>query len=162
MFPTIEDMAATPNGKFLNYTVYYILWLIYFLSWFFTILPEKIKYFLIYVYFLLNWNTNEDIITATVDLIHPAELNKIFFMGYDEMELVNNLDPNLIEPHMNQIKLYYGATDNWAPASYYRRLKDKYPELDADICVRKFAHAFVLHTPEDVGNMVSGWIAADK
>lgn len=159
MFPTIEDMITTQNGKILTNIISYITSIVFFLSWIFTLFPIQIQNFLLYCYFKITCpNAPVTAIPSTRDLIHPSVLRKVFYMAYDEMDKVKNLDKSMIEPNMNKLKLYYGATDNWAPPSYYKKMKDLYPNIDAELCVRNFRHAFVLHSPEDVANIVAGWI----
>lgn len=157
LFPTIEYMSDTTNGKFLTKIVYYILWLIYFLSWIFTLLPSILQTSLVYLYLRINCIPKMHLKTI-VNFINPEILQKVFFMAYEEMDLVKARDDDVIKENVKKLKFYYGASDGWTPVAYYNKLKEDFPELDAELCVRKFDHSYVLRTSRDVGSMVAKWL----
>jgi len=71
---------------------------------------------------------------------------------------VNNFLSQVIEQNLKKLIFYYGATDHWAPVSYYEDMKKKFPEGEIYLCERKFKHAFVLESSEEVAEMVAPWI----
>lgn len=93
-----------------------------------------------------------------VNFINPEILQKVFFMAYEEMDLVKARDDDVIKENVKKLKFYYGASDGWTPVAYYNKLKEDFPELDAELCVRKFDHSYVLRTSRDVGSMVAEWL----
>lgn len=157
LFPTIENIGDTPNGKFMTNIIQHIVWLILFLSWIFTCLPDSIQTILLQIYFKVTGNPSHNV-PHTKKLIHPTVLQNIFYMAFDEMKNLRNLNPDLLRPHKDVVKLYYGATDNWAPVSQYKKISREYPDVNTELCVRNFDHAFVLRSSEEVGNMVASWI----
>ena len=59
----------------------------------------------------------------------------------------------MIEQNLKKLIFYYGATDHWAPVSYYEDMKKKFPDGEIYLCERKFKHAFVLESSEEVAEM---------
>lgn len=157
LFPTIEYMKDTKNGKFLTNFVSYIVPLILFLALIFSHLPSFLQNFLLYVYFKINCIPKMHM-KAVAELINAAVLEKVFFMAFDEMEKVKERDNVIIRHNLKKLKFYYAANDGWAPVSYFSKLKEEIPEVDAEVCTRKFDHTFVLKSSRDVGNMVAEWI----
>lgn len=150
-------MSDTKNGKFLTKFVAYIVWLIIFLAFIFSHLPSFLQNFLLYIYFRINCIPRMHI-KSVKELIDPGVLQKVFFMAFEEMDQVKERDNDVIRSNLKKLKFYYGASDGWAPVSYFSRLKEEIPDVDAEVCTRKFDHSFVLKSSRDVGNMVSEWI----
>ena len=71
---------------------------------------------------------------------------------------INNFLSQVIGQNVKKLIFYYGATDHWAPVSYYEDMKNKFPEGEIYLCERKFKHAFVLESSEEVAEMVALWI----
>lgn len=88
-------------------------------------------------------------------MINPRVLKKVFFMAYEEMVEVRERDDVTIKANIKKIKFLYGIKDNWAPLSYYNKLKQDIPEADAE--ESSFDHSFVLKLSRDVGNVVATW-----
>lgn len=159
LFPTIEYMAETKNGIFLTSIIKRILWLIIFLSWIFTFIPTIIQNFLIYLYLQFTCTAKMHLKTIR-GLVDPLVLENVFFMAYKEMDEVKGRDNETLRKNKDKIKLYYGASDGWAPTEYCLNLKNDVPGIDAEICVRNFNHAFVLNCSRQVGSMVANWISS--
>lgn len=134
-----------------------MMWLLIFLSWIYSLLPGVLQTSLMYLFFKINCIPKMHLKTA-INFINPKVLQKVFFMAFEEMDLVKEKDTDTITANMKIIKFYYGANDDWAPASYYTKLKQDIPGVDAEMCQRKFDHSFVLKTSRDVGNMVAAWV----
>ncbi|KAJ7351004.1 hypothetical protein OS493_037361 [Desmophyllum pertusum] len=79
-------------------------------------------------------------------------------MAQDEMKEVVHPDDEVIEQNLKKLIFYYGATDHWAPVSYCEDMKMRFPEGEIYLCERKFQHAFVLESSEEVAEMVASWI----
>lgn len=158
LFPTLEHMADTPQGKFLNKFVRYFVSILVFLTWVFILLPSIVQTFLVKAYLFLT-RSPVSFINEAKSFLKPNVIRNVLFMVMDEMEKVNDRNDSCIEKNLNKLKLYYGQTDHWAPPSYYYRIKEKYPTINAELC--NFEHAFVMKNSEDVGKIVVGWIQED-
>ena len=64
----------------------------------------------------------------------------------------------VVAQHLKKLIFYYGASDPWAPVSYYEDMKTKFPDGEIYLCQRNFQHAFVLESSVDVARMIATWI----
>ena len=109
LFPTIEHMAVTPNGKFLTTFVKPIVWLIVFLSWIYTVLPSILQNFLMYMYMKIACVPRMHFRTL-VSFIDPSIMEKIFFMAFEELDQVEERDDATIKNNKDKIRLLYGRS----------------------------------------------------
>ncbi|KAJ8897446.1 hypothetical protein PR048_002792 [Dryococelus australis] len=161
LFPTIERLATSPNGKFLTNLILPVVPVIVFLAWIFALLPMTVRRGLLHVYFAVR-RSRDDAINATLDLIDPTVLRNVFFFAADEMSRVVDLDCEVLISNCDILFLYYGTTDGWAPLQYYKELQKSCPQVKSAVCKENFEHAFVLSCSKDVGNMVSDWIKEER
>lgn len=89
--------------------------------------------------------------------IRPSVISKIVCMADDEMDKVNAPDYGLIEKNKHRLTFFYSTTDGWTPITYYERLIEKIPNVNAQVS-DKFDHAFVLRTSYDMGALLAKWI----
>lgn len=157
LFPTFEHMAETLNGMFLIYIIRPIVWFILFLVRIFMILPIFIQDLLIRIYVLVTFADKLHLETIR-KFINTDTLSRVFYMGMQEMELVRDRDTETLQDNCKQIKLFYGANDNWAPVSYCKNLKEDIPGIDAEICKDGYSHAFVLRNSKQMGLEVANWM----
>ena len=80
-----------------------------------------------------------------------------YHLSVSELTIIYFLS-QAIEQNLKKLIFYYGATDHWAPVSYYEDMKKKFPDGEIYLCERKFKHAFVLESSEEVAEMVAPWI----
>lgn len=157
LFPTIERMAESSNGKLLINFLFPIRKILQFIVMLFCLLPIFVRTYLIYFYFILssipNW-----FLGTTLNYIQVSVLQKVLFLAQDEMDKVTELDVKAIQEHQSRMKLYYGATDGWTPLEYYKELKDKFPNIDAQVCKWNYAHAFVLKSSGEMAVLTAEWI----
>ncbi|XP_066998972.2 lipid droplet-associated hydrolase [Anabrus simplex] len=153
LFPTVERMAVSPNGKFFTGIIKYIIPVILLLSWIFTLFPSSVKKILLNSYFFIH-GTKGNVTRAAIKLINPTALRNVFFLALDEMDHVKELD--------HKFFFYYGTTDGWVPVKYYEDLKKDHPDVEAITCPYGYKHAFVLNSAKDVGSLVSKWIKSSK
>ncbi|KAI4504481.1 hypothetical protein M0802_000031 [Mischocyttarus mexicanus] len=132
LFPTIENMADTPNGRFLKNFLLHIVNLLLFLTWIFTFFPFYLKTFLIRL-FGIFYGIPARSIDAVVLLLQPSVLKKVFRLADEEMKQVKELDHNIISQHTGKLWLYYSEKDNWTPISYYRNMKAKHPNVEVNL-----------------------------
>lgn len=93
-----------------------------------------------------------------IHFIDPAVLEKVFYMLFNEMDILSKRNNESIKENKDKIKFYYGKTDGWVPVMYYENLKKDIPGVDAELCVRNFEHDFCLRNSSEVGEMVASWI----
>lgn len=150
LFPTIERMADTPNGHFFTGFVFHLTAVLIFLSWIFTMFPYYLQALLIRIVGLF-FKIPAKCINSVILLVQPSVLKRVLKLAYEEMKKVKELDNDIISRYTSKLWLYYGATDNWTPLSYYENLKSKYPNLEVQLCKRGFAHSFVLNDSKEMG-----------
>ncbi|CAG9817871.1 unnamed protein product [Phaedon cochleariae] len=155
LFPTIEHMATTSNGKFMTGFVKHIVWLIVFLSWFFTVLPSALQFILVYIYMTIVGMPNPNL-DSIMDLVKPGVLKRVFFLAYEEMDQVKERNNEVIKRNCAKINFHYGVNDGWAPKSFCDRLKNDIPNVHAQ--TSNINHAFVLKRSVEVGKIVADWI----
>lgn len=156
LFPTFEHMATTKPGKVLLNFVKPIVWLLIYLSWIFTILPSIVQTLLLNTYLTITRIPMVEHRSNIRSLIKPGVLKRVFFLAYQEMDIVKERDNNVIQRNLDKLKFVYGKSDGWAPPYLYEKLKKDFPTVD--IFITDYHHAFVLRESVPVGNMVCNWI----
>ncbi|CAO1312925.1 unnamed protein product [Diamesa hyperborea] len=157
LFPTIENMVETKNGYILSKVLDPIFFIMRYFYRFINFLPLTLRTLMVYVYCLCT-GTPKYFMGTVLKYLEPAVIDKIWFMALDEMELVREIDTVHIQQNMHRLKFYYGLTDGWVPEDSYKRLIEKFPGIDAELCSQKLEHAFVIKSGPLVGRMVSDWI----
>lgn len=158
LFPTIERMADSPNGRV------YIGWLqrfwllVYLIAVLFYKCPTILHVLILRMYFYV-WSIPRHYIGTTLKYIRPTILKKIVYMADQEMIRVRDVDLATLARNQHRIKIYYGASDGWTPLEYYRQLKERLPDIDASVDENGINHAFVLRSSIEMGNIVAEWIA---
>lgn len=156
LFPTIERMKTSPNGRVLWPILDYLRWLVVFLTVFAYVLPERLKDAILALYF--GSNVAACSVRATKELLHPRLVQNVLFMAYNELKEVNDADVDTISRHKDRITLYYGATDGWVPTTYRDELKQKVEGVSAFLCDKGYKHAFVLCHSQPVGELLVQFI----
>lgn len=157
LFPTMERMATTPSGRFIDRIMLRMFCLLKIVHILLHALPECLQRRIISIYFYFC-GIPKFFLDAALIYVRPTVAEKIVFMAKEEMEMVKELDIENIEKHKHLLKLYYGTTDGWVPTSFYYELMEKVPDLDAELDTHKIAHAFVLKSSRQMGRMVGDWI----
>ncbi|CAI5438690.1 unnamed protein product [Caenorhabditis angaria] len=145
LFPTIQHMAASPNGKRLQ-TILSTLnthdWFTKGATFWIDYLPICIKKWLI-SFNLRNENIPAEIHDATVEILHKDVFRNIVHMSNDELDFVVELDHKLLE-NRDLVHFYYGKKDGWCPVehglSMLELLGENQVTIDEDDC----EHAFVI------------------
>lgn len=154
MFPTIEKIALSSNGKiFTKLTFLFFLARIILLL--FNTLPLSFRKRL--VKFFCK-DIPDEFHEACLEYTKTSVLEKVFFMALDEMEKITDYDEELIRNNLHRLKLYYGRTDGWVRKRYYYDIIKKFPEIDAELCNKNYDHAFVIKSGVECGVMVGEWI----
>lgn len=161
LFPTIEHMAASSNGwVYINIVQRFWLFLNLLIT-IFSKLPTVCQVLIIYMYFFMMGIPRYFVGTA-LKYSRPTVLRKIVYLADDEMERVIEPDLALLEANQKILKLYYGASDGWAPVKYCHRMQERVPGLDAQVDIYQYSHAFVLRSSIEMGKLVSGWIMQNR
>lgn len=159
LFPTIEDMAKTSNGRFFSTYVKHLVRFILFLSLIFTLIPTILRNFLTYMYMRITSLPTLHF-ENVVSLVHPSVLEKVFFLAFEELNEVCGRNNQVIENNFQKINIWYGENDGWVPVSYYDRIKTDFPNINAQIC--EYDHAFVLNQSCQVAQLISTYVLLEK
>lgn len=157
LFPTIERMVQARNGfwffKIFN-RIFPLIQLIYYA---FSYLPLFARTWIIYAFCVIaSWPNY--LLGTVVKGATPEVLDKVWFMAVDEMEKVCEIDANVIKENLPRLKFYYGTTDGWVRTEWFHELTKKFPGIDAELCIEKISHGFVISHGARMGRMVSDWI----
>ena len=103
LFPTIERMAISPNGRFATPVSNYLSWPVVAMSWGLSLLPLAMKKWLVSWWFKER-NIHEDSICAVLELITANSMRNMLYMAADEMEKVDKTPTKV--SHFYYVKLY--------------------------------------------------------
>lgn len=159
LFPTIERMAETPNGRIMFPFLYRLRYIFY--AFGYLLLkpcPETVKSWLIR---MALQRMNFQCEFSLLNVLEPFCLvNSAYLGGQELMEMVKR-DDEVIEEHLSKLIFYYGTGDPWCPEEYYQDIKNRFPEGDIRLCEKKFPHAFILHSSQEMAGMVADWLKDD-
>ncbi|XP_008299196.1 lipid droplet-associated hydrolase [Stegastes partitus] len=161
LFPTIERMAQTPQGKVMTPVLCQMRYMAYLPLFLLSLLPDSIKASLIKLVFSRISSLDHSVIQPTVGLLSGDSAANAMYMGGQEMRKVLERDNTTIKKNLDKLIFYYGATDHWCPVQYYHDIKQDFPHGDFRLCENGFRHAFVLDAGRDVAKMVVEWIRGD-
>jgi len=157
MFPTIERMRATPNGRKLTPLLTHARWVFPFVAYSVSYLPDP----------LLNYTLSffvkkkpdyccHDIVKR--NLLTPQVANSVTFLALEEMLQVVERDDDLISRHAEKLIIYYGNKDPWCTADMYEEVSKLHGDAaQVHLCQRDIEHAFVLGHSVETADMVIGW-----
>uniref|UniRef100_A0A1A9ZAV3 Lipid droplet-associated hydrolase n=1 Tax=Glossina pallidipes TaxID=7398 RepID=A0A1A9ZAV3_GLOPL len=157
LFPTIERMIESPNGWVFTKIALPLYSVFGFIISLLNRLPEILKIFLVQIYFWFAAIPNYLIGTA-LKYAKPSVVEKVVFLAEDEMARVRALQRDIIQKNMHLLKFYYGTTDGWVPIKYFTQLKEEFPDIDADLDVKKIDHSFVLRYSKPMACIVGDFI----
>ncbi|KAH3740223.1 lipid droplet-associated hydrolase-like [Dreissena polymorpha] len=157
LFPTIERMASSPNGKVYTPALKYLRWLARWMVLAISLLPERTKAWLINFHF-----SGEEVppcaMSATLSFIQPFSVSNSLFMANEEMQAVDQLDTRLVEKNLNLLSFYFGSTDRWCPLQYASELKALFPTGDIRMCERGYSHAYLIDASPQMADIVYEWV----
>lgn len=156
LFPTIERMAISPNGRVYTPALKYLRWLAPILVSGISYLPESTKSWLIDKHFG-NKDVPPCISSATLSFLKPFSVSNSLYMAYQEMHEVDKRDDQLIKKHMPILSFYFGTTDNWCPLNYCTELREQFPDCDIRVCENGHSHAFVIDSSPQLADIISDW-----
>lgn len=156
LFPTIERMSESPNGKFATPFLCRFRYMLYAASYLiFKPCPEMIKSFIVQK--VLEKMSFKSELRLT-DLLQPFCLANAAYLGGQEMIRVVKRDDGIIKELLPKLTFYYGKTDGWCPVNYYEDMKRDFPEANIHLCEKGIPHAFVLGFSQEMAAMVADWI----
>ena len=158
LFPTIERMAVSPNGKIFTPALKYFRWLAPIVVSALSLLPDRLKLWLIRSHF--DAGTPQCIVTATQSLLDTFAVSNSLFMANQEMQQVGELDTELVKENLDCLSFYYGQTDKWCPKQYYTDIQERFPGGDFHLCEKGHEHAYVCSTRsnQDLADIVWQWV----
>ncbi|XP_013869173.1 lipid droplet-associated hydrolase isoform X2 [Austrofundulus limnaeus] len=158
LFPTIERMAQTPQGKVMTPVLCQMRYLAYLPVFLLSLLPDSLRALLARLALSGVSSLDGCIVPACVELLSGDCAANAIYMGGQEMKKVVERDNKTIKKHLDKLIFYYGATDHWCPVSYFHDIKQDFPHADVILCEKGFRHAFVLDAGRQVAKMVVDWI----
>lgn len=156
LFPTIERMAETPNGRIATPLLCWFRYALYATSY--LVLkpcPEIVRSFITRKALERLSFTGE---IPLKNLLQPFCLANAAYLGSQEMIQVRKRDDEIIKEHLPKLTFYYGKTDGWCPVKYYEDMKKDFPEGDIRLCEKGISHAFVLGFSQEVAAIVADWM----
>lgn len=157
LFPTIEHMADSPNGRFLINVVLRVAAFLVFLAWIFSLFPSFLRNFLVTIFGLFYGYPRKST-PAILQLLEPQVLRKVFALAKQEMAVVTELDNEMVTQNKKKLWFYYGTKDGWVPVSYYQNMRVKFPDVDIQLCKRNLYHSFVLKHSIEMGQILGNVI----
>uniref|UniRef100_A0A8D2JS54 Lipid droplet-associated hydrolase n=1 Tax=Sciurus vulgaris TaxID=55149 RepID=A0A8D2JS54_SCIVU len=159
LFPTIERMAESPNGRIATPLLCWFRYALYVTGYLLlTPCPEKIKSLLIRMG-LRAMNLKTEFLQTNI--LQPFCLANAAYLGGQEMMQVVKRDDEIIKEHLSKLTFYYGTIDRWCPKKYYEDIKKDFPEGDIRLCEKKIPHAFILHFSQEMADMIADWLKAN-
>lgn len=155
LFPTIQKMAETKNGQYVNKILRRIHIILMFIFTIIYMLPRIVRSFLVTCYIKFNsWPLEYK--ERILKYCNPKVGEKVLFMAYDEMDTVTTLDTNVIGKIKHITNVIYSNTDGWAPVHYIEDLNQYQPSIRLKQV--NVDHAFVIKSSETVAELVSDFI----
>ncbi|XP_028294410.1 lipid droplet-associated hydrolase [Gouania willdenowi] len=161
LFPTIERMALSPQGKLMTPLLCNFRFIAYLPLFLLSLLPEGLKARLIRAALGSIPSLDQFVVQPTVGLLSGDCAANAMYMGAQEMRKVLERDNTTIRNNLDKLIFYYGATDHWCPVQYYHDIKQDLPNGDFRLCEHGYRHAFVLDAGQEVAKMVVEWIRRD-
>ncbi|XP_060521533.1 lipid droplet-associated hydrolase-like [Cylas formicarius] len=156
LFPTIEGMASTRNGKHLNNFVRPLQSVLGFLIWIYVMLPNFLATILVYVYMLIM-NIPIKLHAENIkEFLKPGTTKRALFMAFQKLDYMKERNSEVIKRNVKKIKFLYSKFDQWTEPNCWIKLKEDIPEVDVEVtCID---HTFVFYNNDDVAEKVIGWI----
>ncbi|KAM9708352.1 lipid droplet-associated hydrolase isoform 3-T4 [Menidia menidia] len=158
LFPTIQHMAHTPQGRLMTPLLVHVRYLAYLPVFLLSLLPAAARAALVRL--ALGRMATQDpwTVGAAVELLSGDCAANALYLGGQEMKRVQQRDDHTIRDHLHRLVFYYGAADPWCPVRFYRGVREAFPRGDVHLCGRGLRHAFVLDAGQEVARMVATWV----
>ncbi|XP_035449601.2 lipid droplet-associated hydrolase-like [Spodoptera frugiperda] len=158
LFPTLQKIASTKNGKLVNNLVRYlhriILLILFIMQLFPTITILGVKLFL----FLNSLPPYYE--KRIMIYLNPVLQEKAMLLAYESMERVHELNVQAIKKVQHMANVLYSTDDRWVPMHHIRDLQKFTPQIAFhEVNVE---HAFVLKSSVYVATIVGNLIVKDN
>ncbi|XP_064304192.1 lipid droplet-associated hydrolase isoform X2 [Phalacrocorax carbo] len=161
LFPTIERMAQSPQGKLMTPLLCKLRYVLYMPVYLLSFLPEGVKASLVRFALRGMKTCDESSITTSVNLFSVDCIANILYMASQEMMKVVERDSTTIKQNLKKLIFYYGTGDSWCPQQYYDEIKMDFPDGDIRLCEKGLRHAFVLDASKEMAAMITDWLQDD-
>ncbi|XP_010163655.1 lipid droplet-associated hydrolase [Antrostomus carolinensis] len=161
LFPTIERMAQSPQGKLMTPLLCKLRYVLYMPVYLLSFLPEGVKASLVRFALRGMKSCDESSITTSVNLFSVDCIANILYMASQEMMKVVERDSTTIKQNLKKLIFYYGTGDSWCPQHYYDEIKMDFPDGDIRLCEKGLRHAFVLDASKEMAAMITDWLRDD-
>lgn len=161
LFPTIEYMAATPNGKTYRNTLQFFFKPLYYGATLLSKLPRSFRAICVRITFFF-FSIPKVYLDEGLILVRPRVLSKIVFLADCELEEVLEADYTTIEKNKERLRIIYSSSDGWTPATYHQRLCARIPDIKAHMADR-FDHTFTLKSNySELAKCLVPWIQSPQ
>ncbi|XP_068793176.1 lipid droplet-associated hydrolase isoform X3 [Struthio camelus] len=161
LFPTIERIAQSPQGKLMTPLLCKLRYILYMPVYLLSFLPEGVKASLVRFALRGMKSCDESSITTSVNLFSVDCIANILYMASQEMMKVVERDSTTIKQNLKKLIFYYGIGDSWCPQHYYDEIKMDFPDGDIRLCEKGLRHAFVLDASNEMASMITDWLQDD-
>ncbi|XP_076188819.1 lipid droplet-associated hydrolase isoform X1 [Aptenodytes patagonicus] len=161
LFPTIERIAQSPQGKLMTPLLCKLRYVLYMPVYLLSFLPEGVKASLVRFALRGMKTCDESSITTSVNLFSVDCIANILYMASQEMMKVVERDSTTIKQNLKKLIFYYGTGDSWCPQHYYDEIKMDFPDGDIRLCEKGLRHAFVLDASKEMAAMITDWLQDD-
>jgi len=141
LFPTISDIAATPNGRTHTPVLRFLRPLALGIVAVVAALPHALQHWVL----LKHIGLHPYEVEAAHGLLHVATVGNCLRMARDEMAQIGALQVDLVRAHLDRLYFIWGQRDQWAPMHQLRTLQGLFGEqLQYVVAPKEAAHAFVV------------------
>jgi len=157
LFPTIEKMRETPNGRKLTPLLTHARWAFPFTAYSVSYLPDPL---LNYTLSFFVKDTEDSCVRDIVknNLLAPEVANSVSFLGLEEMLQVTERDDRQVARHASKLIIYYGRTDKWCTSEMHEQVSRMHGgRAKVHLCQKGIQHAFVLGQSAETAEIVVGW-----
>ncbi|XP_027732827.1 lipid droplet-associated hydrolase-like [Vombatus ursinus] len=162
LFPTIEKIAKTPNGRvatpllcWLRYALYVPIYIGL------SLLPARVQAILASL--VLRRLKIENAVTSrhVMNSLNMDCIANILYLGSQEMRIILERDNHTIQKHLKKLTFYYGTSDLWCPVQFYEDIKKNFPSGDIKLCEKGIKHAFIISSNQEMATMIADWLKDD-
>jgi len=151
LFPTVFDIARTPNGRIHVPVLRYLRRFTNTIIAPVATLPASLRRYILYRHIGLHPYE----VDAAMGLTQPNTVRNAAEMAHGEMELITALQDDLVSRHLSRLRWIWGAHDDWAPLGHLAQLQQRFGDkLQVEIAPDEVAHAFVIGGTHIVAPMV--------
>ncbi|XP_043844883.1 lipid droplet-associated hydrolase isoform X2 [Dromiciops gliroides] len=162
LFPTIERIAKSPNGKVMTPLLCWLRYALYVPIYIgLSLVPAKVLTMLASVFLQRLKLKNEITSRHVLNSLNVSCIANAMYLGSQEMRAILERDNCTIQKHLQKLTFYYGSSDAWCPVQYYEDLKKDFPGGDIKLCEKGIEHAFIMSSNQEMAAMVAGWLEDD-